>query len=121
MASEPPTHVNGVAVPYGVPIVRLRELALGGSRDKWAAFVALAHSPDAESLQALDAACDSGDWPTRRAGVEAIGQHTSGRSSARIVLRLLGDANDVVRRAACAAAAGLGLVEARSALHQLRG
>jgi hypothetical protein len=114
------SQVNGVAIPYGAPVRHLRELALSTCPERWAAFAALSHSTDAEALDVLVEACDAPDEYVRRAGVEGIGQHSLGRHAAAVVLRMLQDASDVVTRSACAAAAGLGIGEARDALHRLR-
>ncbi len=115
-----PTNINGVAVPYGMPVSHLRELALAGSAESWAAFAALTHSPDAEAVDVLIEACDHRDSNVRRAAVEAIGHHESGRNATAAVERRLRDESELVRRAATVAAASLGTPGARDACHALR-
>lgn len=117
---ERATHTNGQSIPEGDSIARLRAVAFASGPERWAAFVALARSPDAAALDVLVEACGNADEFVRRAGVEGIGEHVLGRREAALVARLLGDASEYVARSACEAAARLGVTEAREALHALR-
>ena len=100
-----PTHWNGVEVPYGTSVTELASLVQGPAPARWAAFVALAHTPGEPALAILAEHARSPDPHVRRMAVEAIGVHPDGRHMDAVVCSLLLDTHDFVARSACEAAA----------------
>lgn len=105
MAQIRPMEWNGVPVPYGATIEELRERLKKAGPKAWAAFVALGHTPGAESLRLLIEASCSVDWRCRRCAVEAISGHVPTLESADVILNALQDQNVYVVMTACRAAA----------------
>src|SRR5688572_29493869 len=100
-----PTTWNGVEVPYNVSIDQLASLVRGPIPERWAAFVALAHTPGPTALTILGDSAQSSDPHVRRAAVEAIGLHPHGHRLGALICSLLADTHDFVGRSACEAAA----------------
>jgi len=100
-----PTIWNGVQVPYGATVEELAHLVDGPIPARWAAFVALAHTPGEPALAVLRASAESPDPHVRRIAVEAIGIHPEGNRLDAILCRLLSDEHGTVVRSACEAAA----------------
>src|SRR5579871_6973853 len=109
MATFKPRIWNGVPVPYDEPVGVLRDMAVGPGPEAWAAIRALAEKPEAEALAALVELAHSPDPYRRRAAVEAIGLHPSGRTASEMVDRALQDRDGPTVRTAAQAAANLGL------------
>ena len=111
-----PTTRNGIEVPYGASVDQLAGLVRGGTPERWAAFVALAHVPEESGLAILSESVRSPDPHVRRAAVEAIGVHPEGRRLSAQVCSLLSDTHDFVVRSACEAAARRRVMEAHDAI-----
>jgi len=114
-----PTTWNGVEVPYGASINQLASLVRGSTPERWAAFVALAHTPGESALTTLTDSARSSDPYARRAAVEAIGVHPEGHRLGALVCNLLSDTHDFVVRSACEAAARHRVTEAHDAVVRL--
>jgi HEAT repeat protein len=85
--------------------------AVGPAR--WAAIGALARSPDPIAFDALSELARSTDWTVRRAAVEGLGRHVTGGQAVDLLQSALADASPHVVRAACTAAANLGITALR--------
>jgi len=96
---------NRVQVPYGATVEELAHLVDGPIPARWAAFVALAHTPGEPALAVLRASVESPDPHVRRIAVEAIDIHPEGNRLDAILCHLLSDAHGAVVRSACEAAA----------------
>ena len=111
-----PTTWNGVEVPYNVSIDQLASLVRGPIPERWAAFVALAHTPGPTALTILGDSAQSSDPHVRRAAIEAIGVHPHGHRLGALICSLLADTHDFVGRSACEAAARQRVTEAHDAV-----
>ena len=114
-----PTTWNGVEVPFGASIEQLASLVRGPIPQRWAAFVALAHTPGQSALAILADSARSSDPHVRRAAVEAIGVHQDVHRLGALICGLLSDTNDFVVRSACEAAARHRVTEAHDAVMRL--
>lgn len=114
-----PTTWNGVEIPYGASITQLTSLVRGSTPERWAAFVALAHTPSESALAALADSARSSVPHVRRAVVEAIGVHPEGGRLGALVCSLLSDSHDFVVRSACEAATRHRVTEAHDAIVRL--
>jgi HEAT repeat protein len=114
-----PAQWNGARVPYGAGVEELERLVRGPVPDRWAAFVALAHTPGESALAVLRESARSSDAHVRRAAVEAIGVHPEGRRLSSVVSSLLSDTDGFVARSACEAAEHLRLTEVHDAIVRL--
>jgi HEAT repeat protein len=110
---------NGVRVPYGLSVGDLARLANGTSPDRWAAFVALAHSPGQAALAVLKESARSADPHVRRIAVQAIGVHPDGAGLSDVIIMLLTDSHQFVVRSACEAAARQRIVQAHDPILRL--
>jgi HEAT repeat protein len=119
MAEIRPSTLNGVPIPYDAPIADLR-VTIGEYGSKaGAAIRALAEKPEEEALTALIEFSKSSDPYLRRASIEAIGIHRSGRTALEVICQALRDPNVIVVRAAIEAAAGLRLQPAHQRVLEL--
>ncbi len=104
-----PQRVNGVAVPYDTPVSELRAHLHPPGPHAWAACVALGQHPGRDAFTLLVELAVSSDWRYRHAAVEALAAHPLGREAAALLGARFGDPSPYVTRAACRAAAALGL------------
>lgn len=88
----------------------------GSAPARWAAFVALAHTPGGAALALLLESAGSEDAHVRRIAVECIGSHRDGRQLDTVVLSLLGDTHSFVVRSACKSAARQRLLDAHDSI-----
>lgn len=110
---------NSIRVPYDSSVGDLVRLAQGTSPERWAAFVALAHSPDKSALTFLRESAGSSDPHVRRIAVEAIGAHPQGSDLSDVIVSLLADRHPVVVRSACEAAGWQRVAQAHDAIVRL--
>jgi HEAT repeat protein len=112
---------NGEPIPYDEPIevLRTRVRAVGSAAG--AAIRALAEHPEPEALAFLVDLARSRDPYLRRAALEAMGDHASGRDASEVVLSLLHDKIGFVVCTACDVAAVLGLASAHDRIRELVG
>ena len=110
---------NSVPVPYGADAQELIRLAGGPAPDRWAAFVALAHSGEDSALVFLRESAESSDPHVRRIAAEAIAVHQDGSNLAHAIMKLLYDSHPEVVRSACEAAGRLRLTKAHDPVARL--
>ncbi len=103
MARIRPMEWNGVPIPYGATVEKLRERLKEAGPPAWAAFAALGHTPGVNSLRLQVEASCSVDWRCRRCAVEAISDHILTTESADMILHALQDQNNYVVITACRA------------------
>jgi HEAT repeat protein len=111
--------LNGEPIPYDEPIGVLRSRVRASGSKAGAAIYALARNPKPEAFAILVDLTRSPDPYLRRAALEGIGAHQSGRDAADIVLRMLNDSHGFVVRTACDVAAVLGLAGAHDRILEL--
>ena len=116
-----PSVWDGVVVPYGESATELARRIDGPAPGRWAALVALAHTPGDAALAVLEERASSPDAHVRRGVVEAIGVHPEGRRLQAVVCALLSDRDALVVRAACEAAGRQRLLEAHDHVARLLG
>jgi HEAT repeat protein len=114
-----PTLWNGIEVPYGASVEELAKRTDDAAPSRWAAFVALAHTPGDSALEVLKDRAGSADAHVRRIAVEAIGVHPDGHQLRAVILSLLSDRDGFVVRSACDAAARHGLTDAHDPIVRL--
>ena len=114
-----PTTWNGVDIPFNASVAQLASLVHGPVPQRWAAFVALAHTPGQPALTILADSARSTDPHVRRAAVEAIGIHADGHRLGALICSLVSDTYDFVARSACEAAARHRVTAAHDAIVQL--
>jgi hypothetical protein len=117
---RPPTW-NGEPIPYDEPIEVLQTRVRAVASAAGAAIRALAEHPEPEALKFLVDLARARDPYLRRAALEAIGDHASGRDASEVVLSLLHDRIGFVVRTACDVAAVLGLASAHDRILELVG
>jgi HEAT repeat protein len=111
-----PTTWNGVPIPYGASISELKAAIAGPVPKRWAAIVAVAHTPGPAAIELLRELAMSPDSHIRRAAAEAIGQHSEGRQLRSTLLNLTFDPDEYVVRCACEVVANLGIEAAHDRL-----
>ena len=121
MAGFRPVIWNGELIPYHEPIEVLRSRVCASGSEAGAAIRALADRPEPEAFAILVDLARSPDPYLRRAGLEAIGDHPSGRDASDVVLNLLHDRTGFVVRTACDVAGVLGLDGAHDRILELAG
>jgi HEAT repeat protein len=109
MAGSRPEKWNGEPIPYNEPIEVLRNWISTRGPKAGPAFRALAELHEPEAMAVLVDLTRSADPYLRTSAVHAIANSPSGRNAADVVLSMLHDHNGFVVRAACGAAADLGL------------
>lgn len=114
-----PASWNGVEVSYGESVSELARRIDGPAPERWAALVALAHTPGAAALAVLEERAGSPEAHVRRCVAEAIGVHAEGYRLRAVVCSLLFDRDPIVVRSACEAAARLRLLEAHDSVARL--
>ena len=114
-----PTLWNGIEVPYGASVEELARWTDGPAPQRWAAFVALAHTPGDSALEALKDRAVSADAHVRRIALEAISVHPDGHRLRVVILSLLSDRDGFVVRSACEAAARHRLADAHDSILRL--
>ena len=121
MSGSKPENWNGEPIPYREPIEVLRSRVCASGSNVGAAIRALADRPEPEAFAILVDLARSPDPYLRRAGLEAIGDHPSGRDASDVVLNLLHDRTGFVVRTACDVAGVLGLTRAHDRILELAG
>lgn len=118
---ERPEILNGIEVPYGLPIQELSQRVASPGPVAWAAITAVAHDSSEEALELLSELGRHGDWRIRRAAIEALGSHALGAKASGLIVDGLDDDVECVVRASCGAAAALALHEAHDRIAALLG
>ena len=119
--SKRPVVWNGAEVPYHESVDELARRIEGPAPARWAAFVALAHTPGDCALAVLRDNAASSDPHVRRFAVEAIGLHADGSRLGAVVRTLLSDRQPLVVRSACEAAGHQRLADAHDSIVRLLG
>lgn len=111
-----PRDWNGAVVPYGESVAELERRIDGPAPERWAALVALAHTPGDAALAVLEERAGSPEAHVRRCVAEAIGHHAEGCRLQAVICSLLVDPDPLVVRSACEAAGRQHLPEAHDSV-----
>jgi HEAT repeat protein len=114
-----PESVNGLPVPYGVPLKNLSELASGPAPARWPAFYAIARINTEAAIVILSDLARARDAYTRRTAIEVLGRVPARPESDSILLSALRDPSGQVARTACDIAGARRWNDARPALRDL--
>jgi len=113
---ERPVILNGISIPYELPVEALLQQLYPARPQAWAACMALGYHPSQEAIFVLLNLLDSTDWRYRRSAIEAIVYHPLAKMHLERICQLLGDPSVYVKRTACEA---VGKLKAKQALPQL--
>jgi HEAT repeat protein len=109
-STQCPRTRDEVLIPYTATLDELKAQAQSAGSGRWAAFVALGHSPDASAIWPLILSTFATDWRVRRAACEALALHARRKPVIERISELLDDPVPSVVRMACSA---LGALKAR--------
>lgn len=116
---EWPENVNGLAVPYGLPIDVLVETANGPAPARWPAFYAVGRLGTEPALQFIRGSAYHRDGDVRRTAVEVLGRLPRSEPNDLLLWRALRDSSGPVVRTACDIAGARRWEEARETLRDL--
>ena len=117
--SDWPESVNGLPVPYGVPLKHLSELASGPAPARWSAFYAIGRINTEAAIVILSDLARARDAHTRRTAIEVLGRVPARPESDSILLSALRDPSGQVARTACDIAGARRWNDARPTLRDL--
>ena len=116
---EWPESVNGIAVPYGLPLDVLVETASGLPPDRWPAVYAMGRLGTEPAVRVIrDFACHR-DADVRRTAIEVLGRVPRSEANDLLILRALRDPSGPVVRTACDIAGARRWQEARETLRDV--
>ena len=114
-----PEKIDGVPVPYGNSVEKLREIIDTNKTMRWAAIYALAAHSGADSFPLIKSYVSSSDWCVRRAMISALAIRQYDEGIGSIVNEALADSSEYIVRAACKVISACGIKSARDGIARL--